>query len=175
MSRGLRLIPIILLVWILIAFAWKLIQPEDSTVRSQLVNREVPQFALPAGFAGTPALSSADLATGEPRLLNFFASWCVPCIAEAPILERMKEQGVKIDGIAVRDSPEATAAFLGRHGNPYQRIGADRHSNVQLALGSSGVPETFVVDGRGVIRFQFIGPIGSADVPTVMRELEKAR
>ena len=175
MSKGLRLIPVILAVWILLTFGWKLIQPEDSTVRSQLVNRDVPQFALPAGLPGTPTLSSTDLATGEPRLLNFFASWCVPCIAEAPILKRMKAQGVKIDGIAVRDTPGAVAAFLDRHGNPYERIGADRHSSVQLALGSSGVPETFVVDGKGVIRFQFVGPIGSADIPTVMRELEKAK
>ena len=175
MSRGLRLIPIVLIVWILLAFAWRLIQPEDPTVRSQLVNREIPQFALPAGLSGKPDLSSTDLATGEPRLLNFFASWCVPCVAEAPILERLKNQGVKIDGIAIRDTPGGIAAFLDRHGDPYERIGADRNSSVQLALGSSGVPETFVVDGRGIIRYQFIGPISSADVPTILRELEKAK
>lgn len=175
MSKGLRLLPVILIVWILIAFAWKLIQPSDSTVLSRLVNREVPQFTLPAGLEGAPGLTSADLATGEPRLLNFFASWCVPCVAEAPILERLKEQGVRIDGIAVRDTPAGIAAFLDRNGNPYERIGSDQSSRVQLALGSSGVPETFIVDGKGVIRFQFVGPVASADVPTIMKQLEEAK
>ena len=175
MSKALRLLPIILVVWILIAFAWRLIQPSDSTVKSHLVNRELPEFTLPAGVDGIPAFSSADLATGEPRLLNFFASWCVPCVAEAPVLERLKKQGVKIDGIAVRDTPGGIAAFLDRNGNPYERIGSDRSSNVQLSLGSSGVPETFIVDGHGVIRFQFVGPIGSADMPMILQQLEKAR
>jgi len=90
-------------------------------------------------------------------------------------LFRLKQQGVKIDGIAVRDSPEGITAFLDRNGNPYERIGSDQSSRVQLSLGSSGVPETFVVDGRGVIRFQFVGPIGSADVPMVMKQLEEAK
>ena len=175
MSRAFRLIPIILVVWILITFAWRLIQPSDTSVRSQLVNREVPEFALQGAVADRPSFASTDLATGEPRLLNFFASWCVPCVAEAPILERLKEQGVKIDGIAVRDTPGAVAAFLERNGNPYERIGLDPNSGVQLALGSSGVPETFVIDGKGVIRYQLIGPIGSADTPTILKQLRAAK
>lgn len=175
MSKGLRLLPIILIVWILLAFAWRLIQPSDSTVRSHLVNREIPEFILPAAANGTPTFGSADLATGEPRLLNFFASWCVPCVAEAPLLERLKQQGVKIDGIAVRDTPGGIAAFLDRNGNPYERIGSDRSSKVQMSLGSSGVPETFIVDGKGVIRFQFVGPISSADMPMILQQLEKAK
>lgn len=175
MSRALRLLPIVLVIWILGMFAWRLIQPHDSTVRSNLVNREVPEFALPAAVSDRPTFSSRDLATGEPRLLNFFASWCVPCIAEAPILEQLKEQGVRIDGIAVRDTPGGIAAFLDRNGNPYERIGSDRNSGVQLALGSSGVPETFVVDGKGVIRYQFVGPIGSADTPTILKQLRDAK
>lgn len=175
MSKGLRLLPIILIVWILLAFAWRLIQPSDSTVRSHLVNREILEFILPAAANGTPTFGSADLATGEPRLLNFFASWCVPCVAEAPLLERLKQQGVKIDGIAVRDTPGGIAAFLDRNGNPYERIGSDRSSKVQMSLGSSGVPETFIVDGKGVIRFQFVGPISSADMPMILQQLEKAK
>ncbi|WP_395623547.1 DsbE family thiol:disulfide interchange protein [Sphingomonas daechungensis] len=175
MSRAFRLIPIILVVWILITFAWRLIQPSDTAVRSLLVNREVPEFALKAATPERAGFNSAELATGEPRLLNFFASWCVPCVAEAPILERLKAQGVKIDGIAVRDTPGAVAAFLERNGNPYERIGLDPNSGVQLALGSSGVPETFVIDGKGVIRYQFIGPIGSADTPTILKQLRAAK
>ena len=74
-------------------------------------------------------------------MVNVFASWCVPCIAEAPVLAELEARGVAIDGIAVRDKPEDVAAFLQRNGDPYDRIGADLQSNVQLALGSSGVPE----------------------------------
>ena len=136
MSRGLRLIPIILVVWILGTFAWRLIQPSDPTVHSQLVNRELPRFELPSPVPGSPGLRSADLVSGEPRLLNLFASWCVPCIAEAPVLEELKRRGVKIDGIAIRDTPAAVGAFLDRHGNPYARIGSDPNSRVQFALGS---------------------------------------
>jgi cytochrome c biogenesis protein CcmG, thiol:disulfide interchange protein DsbE len=175
MSRGLRLLPVILLVWILIAFAWRLIQPSDPTVRSQLVNREVPEFQLTAAAAGMPGLSSADLATGEPRLLNLFASWCVPCVAEAPVLEELKRQGVKIDAIAIRDTPGGVAAFLERHGNPYERMGSDPTSRVQLALGSAGVPETFLIDGKGVIRLQHVGPIERDDVARLIAEMEKVR
>lgn len=175
MSRGLRLIPIILLVWVLIAFAWRLVQPPDQTIRSQLVNRQVPGFELPPALPGKPGLRSMDIATGEPRLLNIFASWCVPCIGEAPVLEELRGKGVKIDGIAVRDTPGAISAFLQRNGDPYDRIGSDRNSSVQLALGSAGVPETFIIDGNGVIRFQYVGPIGPANVPTILEELEKAR
>ena len=175
MSRGLRLIPIVLLVWILIAFAWRLIAPNDPTVRSQLVNRSVPEFELTQVVPDVPGLRSTDLATGEPRLLNLFASWCVPCVAEAPVLEDLKRRGVQIDGIAIRDTPGGIAAFLGRYGNPYNRIGSDPTSRAQLALGSAGVPETFVIDGKGVIRLQFVGPIGRGDVPKVLEELEKVR
>jgi cytochrome c biogenesis protein CcmG/thiol:disulfide interchange protein DsbE len=175
MSRALRLLPIIFIVWILGTFAWKLIQPTDTTIRSQLVNRQVPAFELPAAVPGVPALRSADLATGKPRLLNLFGSWCVPCIAEASVLDELKSKGVQIDGIAIRDTPSALGAFLDRHGNPYARIGSDRDSSVQLALGSSGVPETFVVDGKGVIRVQHIGPIKPEDVPGILAKLEEAR
>jgi cytochrome c biogenesis protein CcmG/thiol:disulfide interchange protein DsbE len=175
MSRGLRLLPVVFIVWVLGTFAWKLIQPSDPTIRSQLVNRDLPEFSLPSPIAGVPALASNDLATGQPRLLNLFASWCVPCIAEAPVLEELKERGVQIDGIAVRDSPSSIAAFLQRNGNPYVRIGSDPNSRVQFALGSAGVPETFIVDGRGVIRLQHIGPIEQGDIPRILAEMEKAR
>jgi len=175
MSRGLRLLPIIFIVWVLGTFAWRLVQPGDTTVRSQLVNRQIPEFQLPAALPGIPALNSTDLVTGKPRLLNLFASWCVPCIAEAPVLEELQRKGVQIDGIAIRDTPGAMAAFLERHGNPYQRIGSDRNSSVQLALGSAGVPETFIVDGKGVIRFQHIGPIRPEDVSDILAKLEHVR
>jgi cytochrome c biogenesis protein CcmG/thiol:disulfide interchange protein DsbE len=175
MSRALRLLPIILAIWILGTFAWRLVQPDDPTIRSQLVNRDVPAFELPAAVPGTPGLRSADLATGKPRLLNLFASWCVPCVGEAPVLAELQRRGVEIDGIAIRDTPGAVSAFLERHGNPYSRIGSDRTSRAQLALGSAGVPETFVIDGKGAMRLQHVGPIYESDIPEIMSALEKVR
>ena len=175
MSRWLRLTPVVLLMLVLAALVWRLAHPEDTTIRSRLAGKPVPQFALPPALPGKPGLASADLAKGEPRLLNVYASWCVPCIAEAPLLQDLKRRGVAIDAIAIRDRPEDVAGFLASHGDPFDRIGSDDNSRVQLALGSSGVPESFVVDGRGVIRYQHIGPIEPNDVPLILAQLEKAR
>lgn len=171
MSRGLRLIPIILLLWLVSTFAWRLIKPADPAVRSQLVERSLPAFELAAAVPGKSGFTSKDLATGQPRLLNIFASWCVPCIGEAPVLAELHRRGVPIDAIAVRDRPVAIATFLNSHGDPYQRLGADPQSAVQISLGSSGVPETFVVDGRGVIRHQYVGPLTEANIPGIIAQL----
>ena len=175
MSRWLRLLPVIVLVLVIAGFVWRLSNPPDEVVPSQLVGRQVPAFALGPAVAGRPGLSSADLATGEPRLVNLFASWCVPCIAEAPVLKELQRRGVAIDGIAIRDRPQDIFDFLTRHGDPFERIGADPNSRVQLALGSAGVPESFIVDGQGVIRYQHIGPILPQDIPVILREMEEAR
>ena len=155
--------------------AFGLISPAERTIASKMVGKPVPEFSLPPGVAGRNSFTSKDLATGEPRLLNVFASWCVPCVAEAPVLMELKRRGVKIDAVAIRDKPEDVAAFLARHGDPYEHIGADTASRVQLALGSGGVPETFVVDGKGVIRYQHIGDIRPEHVPEMLEQLEKAR
>ena len=175
MSKWLRLAPIILLGLVLAALVWRLANPEDTTIRSRLAGKPVPEFTLPPAIPGKPGLASADLAKGQPRLLNVFASWCVPCITEAPLLMQLKDRGVAIDAIAIRDRPQDVAEFLARHGDPLDRIGSDDNSRVQLALGSSGVPESFVVDGRGRIRHQHVGPIEPSDVPAILAELEKAK
>jgi cytochrome c biogenesis protein CcmG, thiol:disulfide interchange protein DsbE len=99
----------------------------------------------------------------------------VPCIGEVPVLGELRRRGVSIEGIAVRDTPDALTAFLARNGNPYDRIGTDRQSDVQIAFGSSGVPETFAVDGKGIIRRQYIGPLNASNIPGVLRELEQVR
>jgi cytochrome c biogenesis protein CcmG/thiol:disulfide interchange protein DsbE len=174
-SRWLRLLPIALLGVVLAALVWRLANPEDTTIRSRLAGKPVPEFTLPPAVPGKPGLASAEFAKGRPRLLNVFASWCVPCIAEAPLLQRLKRRGVAIDAIAIRDRPEDVAEFLARHGDPFERIGSDDNSRVQLALGSSGVPESFVIDGRGRIRYQHVGEIEPDDVPLILAELEKAK
>ena len=175
MKRPLRFLPLAVLILFVAAVSWRLAVPSDDRIASKLEGQKLPAFDLPSATPGKPGLASGDLEGGEPRLLNIFASWCVPCIAEAPMLAELERQGVKIDAIAVRDRPEDVAAFLARHGDPFDRLGADLDSRVQIALGSSGVPETFVVDGRGVIRFQHIGPIVAADIPALRRALEEAR
>ena len=170
-----RWLPILLLSLIVAALIWRLANPEDTTVRSRLAGQPVPEFSLPPAVPGKPGLASADLAQGGPRLLNLFASWCVPCVAEAPVLAELERRGAAIDAIAIRDRPEDVAAFLASHGDPFDRLGSDDNSRVQLALGSSGVPESFVVDGRGIIRHQHIGPIEPKHIPLILAELEKAR
>src|SRR3546814_2649265 len=130
-----------------------------------MVGKSVPAFSLPPMLPDRPGLDSADYATGEPRIVNVFASWCVPCIAEAPQLEAIAERGMPIDAVAVRDRPQDVAEFLRRWGDPFARIGSDANSRVQIALGASGVPETFIVDGDGIIRYYHFGPINPLDVP----------
>lgn len=154
--------------------ALQLFRPATREVESAMIGKPVPQFALRPALADMPGLATADLADGKPRLLNIWASWCVPCAAEAPQLEALRKQGVDIVGVAIRDRPEDVAAFLGRYGNPYTRVGADDLSEVQMAIGSSGVPETFVVDGKGVIRYQHIGDIRPEHVPMLIEKLKEA-
>jgi cytochrome c biogenesis protein CcmG, thiol:disulfide interchange protein DsbE len=175
MSRALRFAPLALLVAIIAALVWRLATPADTNVHSTLEGKPVPAFDLGEILPNKPALTSADLANGSPHLVNVFASWCVPCVTEVKALQMLKSRGVRIEGIAVRDRAEDLADFLARNGDPYERIGDDPQSRVQISLGSSGVPESFVVDGKGVIRYQQIGPIEPGDVPMILAKLEQAR
>jgi cytochrome c biogenesis protein CcmG, thiol:disulfide interchange protein DsbE len=174
MNRWRLWVPLLLFAGFLVLAGVMLTRPKDEFVESRMVGKTLPAFALRAAVADRPGLVSGELARGEPRLLNIFASWCLPCIAEAPQLEALKAQGVTIDGIAIRDRPQDVAAFLARHGNPYRAIGADDRSEVQLALGSSGVPETFVIDGEGRITYQHIGDIRPEHVPMLLEKLAEA-
>ena len=152
-----------------------LIKPDDMTHPSKLVGQPLPEFSLPASQQGKPGLATADLRDGKPHLVNIFASWCVPCAAEAPQLDQLAQAGVDVVGIAVRDRPDDTADFLQRYGDPYKRLGADDRSQVQLALGSSGVPESFIVDGKGIIRQQHIGDIRPEELPAILSTVQEAK
>lgn len=175
MSRTTRFAPLVLLLLVIAALVWRLATPEDTTIPSKLEGKAVPPFDLPAALPSKAGLATSDLATGQPRLINIFASWCVPCVTEVKVLQGLKSRGILIDGIAVRDRPEDVADFLMRYGDPYERIGSDTQSRLQIALGSSGVPESFIVDGNGVIRYQHIGPIEASEVPMIIARLEQAR
>lgn len=174
MRRVLIWAPLALFAIVFALVAGGLIAPGDRTVKSAMVGKPVPMLDLPPLLADKPGVATADL-KGKPRLLNIFASWCVPCIAEAPQLLKLKAAGAEIDAVAIRDTPEAVQAFLARHGDPYARIGDDKASAAQLAIGSSGVPETFVIDTQGRIAYQHIGDIREEHVPMLLRELEKAK
>ena len=159
----------------LMVVAFGLSRPDDRTLRSHLIGKPIPEFTLPGVLPQGAGLRTADFKRGQPRVLNIFASWCVPCAAEAPQLAALAKRGVAIDAIAIRDKPEDVAQFLRKWGDPYQRIASDTDSRVQLALGSSGVPETFVIDGRGIIRHQHIGDIRPEHVAEIVRAYEAAR
>lgn len=151
-----------------------LVRPADREVASAFIGKPLPQFNLEAAVEDRPGLATTDFKTGKPRLLNVFASWCVPCAVESPQLAALAQQGVEIDGVAIRDRREDVARFLASNGNPFARIGKDDLSQVQLAIGSSGVPETFVIDGKGVIRYQHIGEIREEDMPLILEKLKEA-
>lgn len=151
-----------------------LVRPADREVASAFIGKPLPQFDLEAAVEDRPGLATTDFKTGKPRLLNVFASWCVPCAIESPQLAALAQQGVEIDGVAIRDRREDVARFLASNGNPFARIGKDDLSQVQLAIGSSGVPETFVIDGKGVIRYQHIGEIREEDMPLILEKLKEA-
>ena len=175
MSRWVRFAPLALLLLIIVALVWRLTKPVDTNVHSTLEGKPVPAFALPAALPTKPGLNAADLETGQPHLVNVFASWCVPCITEVKVLGQLKARGVLIEGIAVRDRPGDLAEFLARNGDPYERIGSDLQSSVQISLGSSGVPESFIVDVEGVNRYQHNGPNEAGNVPTIHARMEEAR
>lgn len=161
---------------VLIALAiWGLAKPTDKTIHSAMVGRPLPAFKLAPMIPTKPGVSSADFKDGKPRLLNVFASWCVPCAAEAPQLARLKAAGATIEAVAIRDKTADIQDFLARYGDPFSAVGSDPESEVQLAIGSAGVPETFVIDGKGQIVLQHIGDIRDDDIPEILAALEKAK
>jgi cytochrome c biogenesis protein CcmG/thiol:disulfide interchange protein DsbE len=172
-SPGLaRLLPLILFAGFLALVLYGLQRPADRAIRSAMVGKPAPEFALP-GLGGAPGLASADLRTGKPVMVNVMASWCLPCRVEAPRLERLKEQGVVIHAIAVRDDARGLGGFFRAYGNPFARIGMDADGRAQIAFGSAGVPETFIVDGRGVIRHQHVGEIREEHVAGLLAQYRK--
>jgi cytochrome c biogenesis protein CcmG/thiol:disulfide interchange protein DsbE len=172
-GKGLLLwAPLLAFVAFFALVAVGLLKPADTAVRSKLIGKALPALTLPPIVPGHPGLTGHE---PGPRLVNIFASWCVPCAAEVEELARLRAHGVVVDGIAVRDTPAELSAFLARHGNPYRAIGSDAESRSMLALGSSGVPETFVVDAAGVIRYQHIGAIGPQDFDGILQAVQDAR
>jgi cytochrome c biogenesis protein CcmG/thiol:disulfide interchange protein DsbE len=137
---------------------------DPAAVPSALIDRPVPDFALAALVEGAPGLASAELG-GEVALVNFFASWCVPCRIEHPLLEQLaRERGIAIYGIVYKDEPDAIKRWLADLGSPYARVLVDPGSRTALDFGVYGVPETYVVDAEGRIRLRIAGPLDPATI-----------
>ena len=130
-----------------------------SRLPSPLVGRMAPEFSLPAVDASVPGGFSTEDLKGRATVVNVFASWCAPCLAEHPVIERLAAQGVPVYGINHRDKPEAATNWLRRHGNPYTAVGADPDARASLDWGVTGVPETFIIDANGLITYKHVGPV----------------
>ena len=161
---GLALLPLVALVALVAVFALNM-DRDPSLVRSVLIDKPAPIFTLPA-VAGlpVPGFDTAKL-QGQVTVVNVFASWCIPCRDEHPVLEALKQKtGVALYGINQKDAPNNATAFLAQLGNPYDAVGADVDGRASIDWGVYGVPETFVVDAKGVIRFKHTGPLAMADI-----------
>ena len=179
--RGGFLLPLIIVAALVALFLVALQSGDPSRLPSALIGKPVPSFDLPAveGLADAgmpmPGFASADLATGEISIVNVWASWCGPCIQEHPFLTALKERhNLRLMGINYKDEPAAARRFLARLGNPFDAIGADITGRVAIDWGVYGVPETYIVDGRGQIVHKIVGPltpeaIENGVLPAVMR------
>jgi cytochrome c biogenesis protein CcmG/thiol:disulfide interchange protein DsbE len=149
------LIPAAVLAALVVLFAIGLTR-DPSTIPSPLIDRAAPAFDLPT--LDGQRLTLAQL-QGAPVVVNFWASWCTPCLQEHPLLMDLARSGVRIVGVNYKDDPRAAAQWLARHGNPFATVAQDRDGRVGLDWGVYGVPETFALDATGTIRYKHIRPL----------------
>ena len=165
-SNVLRLIPVAIFLVMAAVFAFALRSGDPSKLPSALIGKQAPKLTL-APIEGLqkdgtpfPGLDANALVTGKPVVVNFWASWCAPCVAEHPLLVKMvKDTGVNLVGINHKDQAVNARRFLARYGNPYTAIGTDGDGRAAIEWGVYGMPETFVVDGQGTIVYKHVGPI----------------
>jgi cytochrome c biogenesis protein CcmG, thiol:disulfide interchange protein DsbE len=172
MRRLIYLLPVIVFMLLAGYFARALRPDYDPhALPSALIDKEAPGFSLP-GLHG--AGISRDGLKGGPVLLNFFASWCVPCRVEHPLLMRLSEHDhVPLYGIDYKDQPADATKLLAQFGDPYRAIGMDLNGRAGLDFGVYGVPETFVLDSEGHIRKRFVGPLTEQQVDRELLPLLK--
>jgi cytochrome c biogenesis protein CcmG/thiol:disulfide interchange protein DsbE len=168
-------IPLALFVSLAVFLALGLTR-DPSTLPSALVGKPAPDFTLPP-LEGRDeyGFSRADLG-GRPMLVNVFASWCVPCRIEHPVISGLAEQGVVVQGINYKDQPADAKAWLAELGDPFQHLGADRSGRVGIDFGVYGVPETYVIDKDGRVAYRHVGPLQPHDVErTILPLLEQLK
>ncbi|MGE0237846.1 MAG: DsbE family thiol:disulfide interchange protein [Parvibaculaceae bacterium] len=158
--RWLTVLPVAVFLG-LAALLYRGLSGDPAEVPSVLINKPVPDFVLaPVQNLNLPGLSAADLKTGSVTLVNVWASWCVPCRTEHPLLmELAKREDVRVVGINYKDDPENARRFLTTLGIPFAAVGSDPSGRTAVDWGVYGVPESFLVDGQGVIRLKWIGPL----------------
>lgn len=154
-------------------FAFALKTGDPSKLPSALIGRPAPRLTLAPldGMieAGKPVagITPADIQRGTPVVLNFWGSWCLPCLDEHPLLVELKQKhGVTILGVNHKDQATNARRFLARYGNPYASIGTDGDGRAAIEWGVYGMPETFVIDGQGTVVFKHVGPLNAAAVET---------
>lgn len=169
------LAPVVLFGGILLVFFHGL-SATPVEAESPLIGKPVPAFTLAGYNAAHPGLATSDLRQGGVTLVNVFGTWCPPCIAELPVLATLSEKhGVTIHAIAYRDTPEALDRAFRSRPNPFRRIGMDPRGEAVFSLGVTGAPETFIVDGKGIIRFRHVGEIRPEQVDAILDLIEQAR
>lgn len=150
------------------------LQREDArTLPSALIGQPVPDFEL-SGLGEAPGLAAADLKGGGVKLINIWASWCGPCRVEHDKLMALAAEGVVIHGINYKDKRDNAEAFLAELGSPYTRIGRDENGRTGIEFGVYGVPETFVIDDAGKIRYKLVGPILDGNIDKLRQAIRDA-
>ena len=162
--RWLALLPVALFAALGGFFLQGLLRDDPDALPSVMIGREAPAPTL-TELAPLPVFDASTLADGEVKLVNFWASWCVPCRVEHPHLETLSSE-LPVYGVNYKDRPEDALGFLDQLGNPFAAIAADPEGRTGIDWGLYGVPETFLVDGDGIIRLRFAGPI----TPSVIQE-----
>jgi cytochrome c biogenesis protein CcmG/thiol:disulfide interchange protein DsbE len=165
-SQGWTLAPVLVFAVMAGLFAFALFFVEPSKLPSTLIGKPVPSVSFPPldglAAAGTPVpgFTAADLAKGKVTVVNFWASWCRPCVEEHPLLIELKARtGVDVYGVNYKDDQTNARRFLGLHGNPFTAVGTDAVGRAAIEWGVYAMPETFVVDGRGRIAYKHVGPL----------------
>ena len=179
--RWLVALPLIVFMALASLFLVRLYGGDPSRIPSALIGRPAPPTTLPAleglvhNGAPVPGIDPA-LFRGKVSVVNVWASWCVPCHDEAPLLTALaKDTRLQIVGINYKDSPDNARRFLGRYGNPFTAVGVDGNGRASIEWGVYGVPETFVVGLDGNIRYKMVGPVTPANLDSVLKvEIEKA-
>ena len=168
------LVPLAGAIAVLAALGIRLFDPNIQRLPSALIGDPAPEFSLAALHADKSDFTRADLTAPGVKLVNIWASWCGPCRAEHPQIEALAAEGVVIHGINYKDAPENARAFLVELGDPYTLIGRDNDGRTGIEFGVYGVPETFVVNGEGVIVHKHVGPVLRRDMETLRDAIEAA-